>query len=221
MAEQLEVDVYWSFRSPWSYLATPRLREWQERYLLKVNLRVVYPIAIRTPEFFDQVQPQWFSYFGKDVRRVAEFLNLPFVFPKPDPVIQLVDEEGRRHTAPEQPYIHRLSWLGVLAEEMGAGIEFADEVSSLIWGGTKDWDQGDHMMKAAARAGLDLSSMEQRLQPETDRLEAEIVKNQADHHLVGHWGVPTCAFEGEPFFGQDRLDVLLWRLQRSGLTERV
>ena len=221
MAEQLEVDVYWSFRSPWSYLATPRLREWQERYLLKVNLRVVYPIAIRTPEFFDKVQPQWFSYFGKDVRRVAEFLNLPFVFPKPDPVIQLVDEEGRRHTAPEQPYIHRLSWLGVLAEEMGAGIEFADEVSSLIWGGTKDWDQGDHMMKAAARAGLDLSSMEQRLQPETDRLEAEIVKNQADHHLVGHWGVPTCAFEGEPFFGQDRLDVLLWRLQQSGLTERV
>ena len=85
MAEQLEVDVYWSFRSPWSYLATPRLREWQERYLLKVNLRVVYPIAIRTPEFFDQVQPQWFSYFGKDVRRVAEFLNLPFVFPNPDP----------------------------------------------------------------------------------------------------------------------------------------
>ena len=221
MAEQLEVDVFWSFRSPWSYLATPRLREWQERYLLKVNLRVVYPIAIRTPEFFDQVQPQWFSYFGQDVRRVAEFLNLPFVFPKPDPVIQLVDEDGRRHTAPEQPYIHRLSWLGVLAEEMGAGIEFADEVSSLIWGGTKDWDQGDHMMKAAARAGLDLSSMEQRLQPETDRLEAEIVKNQADHQLVGHWGVPTCAFEGEPFFGQDRLDVLLWRLQQSGLTERV
>ena len=57
MAEQLEVDVFWSFRSPWSYLATPRLREWQERFLLKVNLRVVYPIAIRTPEFFDQVQP--------------------------------------------------------------------------------------------------------------------------------------------------------------------
>ena len=27
MAEQLEVDVFWSFRSPWSYLATPRLRE--------------------------------------------------------------------------------------------------------------------------------------------------------------------------------------------------
>ena len=71
MAEQLEVDVFWSFRSPWSYLATPRLREWQERYLLKVNLRVVYPIAIRTPEFFDQVQPQCdpSSRAGRALRR--------------------------------------------------------------------------------------------------------------------------------------------------------
>ena len=221
VAEPLEVDVFWSFRSPWSYLATRRLREWQQRYLLKVNLRVVYPIAIRTPEFFDQVQPQWFSYFGNDVRRVAEFLNLPFAFPQPDPVIQLVDENGRRHTAPEQPYIHRLSWLGVLAEEMGAGIDFADEVSSLIWGGAKGWNEGDHMRRATKRAGLDPLAMEEQLHSETDRLEAEIAKNQADHHTAGHWGVPTCAFKGEPFFGQDRLDVLLWRLEQSGLTERV
>jgi len=27
-------------------------------------------------------------------------------------------------------------------------------------------------------------------------------------------------FEGEPFFGQDRLDVLLWRLKKNGLRER-
>jgi len=101
MTGPLQIDVFWSFRSPWSYLATRRLREWQEQYELKVNLRVVYPIAIRTPEFFDQVQPQWFSYFGTDVFRVAEFLDLPFAVPRPDPVIQLIDEDGRRRTAPE------------------------------------------------------------------------------------------------------------------------
>jgi hypothetical protein len=27
-------------------------------------------------------------------------------------------------------------------------------------------------------------------------------------------------FEGEPFFGQDRLDVLLWRLKQAGLRAR-
>lgn len=220
MSEPMEIDVFWSFRSPWSYLATRRLRDWQDQYQLQVNFRVVYPIAIRTPEFFQQVNPQWFSYFGTDVRRVAEFLDLPFVWPSPDPVIQLVDEDGQRRTADEQPYIHRLSRLGVLAEEMGKGIEFADEVSSLIWGGTQAWDQGEHLAQATQRAGLDLAEMDERVIAEADRLESVIEKNQLDHEQAGHWGVPTCAFRGEPFFGQDRLDVLLWRLQQEGLQAR-
>ena len=83
----MEIDVFWSFRSPWSYLATKRLRDWQEQYQLQGNFRVVYPIAVRMPEFFHQVQPQWFSYFQTDVRRVAEFLGLPFAIARPDPVI--------------------------------------------------------------------------------------------------------------------------------------
>lgn len=220
MNEPMNIDVFWSFRSPFSYLATKRLRRWQEQYQLQVNLRVVYPIALRTPEFFDQVQSQWFSYFGTDVFRVAEFLGLPFAPPRPDPVIQLVDENGRRKTAPDQPYIYRLTRLGALAEEMGAGIEFADEVSSLIWGGTEGWDQGNHLAMAAKRAGLNLQEMDQRIVAEEDQLEALIEKNQRDHESSGHWGVPTCTFRGEPFFGQDRLDVLLWRLEKEGLEKR-
>ena len=55
---------------------------------------------------------------------------------------------------------------------------------------------------------------------EADRLEAVIHENQANHERSGHWGVPTCVFKNEPFFGQDRLDVLLWRLQKEGLQAR-
>ena len=62
-SESLSIDVFWSFRSPWSYLATPRLAEWQRRYQLEVRLRPVYPIAIRTPEFFDNIHPLWPRYF--------------------------------------------------------------------------------------------------------------------------------------------------------------
>lgn len=220
MSENLEIDVFWSFRSPWSYLATPRLRQWQENYQLQVNFRPVYPIAIRTPEFFQQVQPQFFSYFGIDVFRVAEFLELPFAWANPDPIIQVPGENGRPQTAEDQPYIYRLTRLGVLAAEAGKGIEFADEISTLIWGGTPAWDQGDHLAQATARAGLDLATLDSKALAEASRLEAVIEQNQADHDKAGHWGVPTCAFQGEPFFGQDRLDVLLWRLQQAGLQAR-
>lgn len=220
MADPLEIDVFWSFRSPWSYLATPRLREWQGRYALNVRFRPVYPLAIRTPEFFDRVHPLWPSYFMRDLFRVAEYLGLPMAPPKPDPVVQeMVD--GKFRTGSQQPYIYRLTRLGALAEERGHGIEFADEVGRVIWGGTVGWDEGEHLARAAQRAGLDLAELDAAAVREEDRIERVIEQNQKDHEAAGHWGVPTCAFRGEPFFGQDRLDVLLWRLKKNGLAERV
>ena len=36
----------------------------------------------------------------------------------------------------------------------------------------------------------------------------EIEANQASLEAAGHWGVPTMVFQGEPFFGQDRIDTL-------------
>ena len=185
-----------------------------------MNFRPVYPIAIRTPEFFQQVQPQFFSYFGIDVFRVAEFLELPFAWANPDPIIQVPGDNGRPQTAEDQPYIYRLTRLGLLAAQAGKGIEFADEISTLIWGVTPAWDQGDHLKQATARAGLDLATLDPQAVAEASRLEADIEQNQADHDKAGHWGVPTCTFQGEPLFGQDRLDVLLWRLQQAGLQSR-
>jgi 2-hydroxychromene-2-carboxylate isomerase len=215
----LSIDVFWSFRSPWSYLATPRLRDWSERYELEVRFRPVYPIAVRSPEFFERVHPLWTRYFMIDVFRVAEYLGLPLEWPRPDPIVAEL-QDGRQVFAEEQPHIHRLTRLGVLAEEAGHGIEFADEVSRLIWGGQRDWNEGDHLAGAAARAGIDLEKLDIRAKEEGERLEAVIEESQRDHEAAGHWGVPTVAFRGEPFFGQDRLDLLFWRLEQAGLRER-
>ncbi len=216
----LEVDVFWSFRSPWSYLATPRLRSWQEQYNLKVVFRPVYPIAIRTPDFFLQMNPMWPTYFLQDLVRVAQFLELPLTWPNPDPVNQFQGDDGRPRTSEDQPHIYRLTRLGVLAQEQGKGIEFADEISRLIWQGTVNWHEADHLARATDRAGLNLSELDQLVDRDEQRLEAAIEQNQVAHEKAGHWGVPTCAFRGEPFFGQDRLEVLLWRLKNEGLTAR-
>ena len=43
----LSVDLFWSFRSPYSYLATPRLMELERAYDLMINVRPVYPLAVR------------------------------------------------------------------------------------------------------------------------------------------------------------------------------
>jgi len=48
-----------------------------------------------------------------------------------------------------------------------------------------------------------------------------IEANAAAQQAAGHWGVPLFVFQGEPFFGQDRIDHLLWRLKQHGLAERT
>jgi 2-hydroxychromene-2-carboxylate isomerase len=214
----LSIDLFWSFRSPYSYLATPRLGEMAQEYDLDVKVRPVYPLAVRSGEFFSQVNPLWVGYLMRDTMRLGQMLGLPYRWPRPDPV--KVDPVTRAGVA-EQPYIHRLTRLGCAAAEAGCGLPFLKEVSHTIWSGTVDgWNEGDHLAQASARAGLDLAALDAKIEADPEKYEAIIQANQAAHQAAGHWGVPTMAFEGEPFFGQDRLDVLLWRLKQRGLQRR-
>ena len=213
----LQVDVFWSFRSPYSYLATPRLVELTRRYDLVITARPVYPLAVRQAQFFDHVHPQWIPYLLRDTARIAQMQGLAYRWPSPDPV---KIDPATRHRTPDQPHIHWLTRLGCAAEEAGHGLAFLDEVSRVIWGGTKDWHQGDHITRATARAGLDFGTIHAKIEGEPQKYEAIIQNNQRAHEAAGHWGVPTMVFEDEPFFGQDRIDDLEWRLKQNGLTLR-
>ncbi|MFK7828340.1 MAG: 2-hydroxychromene-2-carboxylate isomerase [Congregibacter sp.] len=206
------IDVYWSFRSPYSYLVTPGLLKLREDYRVDVNLRPVLPIAVRSPDFFSPENAKRAIYIIRDWPRRAEFLGMPHAWPSPDPIVQNLDTF---EIAVEQPYIFRLSKLGVEAQRQGRGPEFAYEVSHLLFAGTENWHQGEHMAHAAARAGLDLTAMEAAI--DTGDHMQEIEANQTALDESGHWGVPTMVFEGEPFFGQDRIDTLRWRLDQKNL----
>ena len=212
----LTVALYWSFRSPYSYLATGRIVGLANTWDLDVAVYVVRPIAIRDPAFFERVDPLMPSYVVRDSQRVAEYAGIPFRWPQPDPVVM---DMRTRAIAAEQPYIHRLNRLGVAATEMGRGLAYLDEVSRVIWTGDVDnWQEGEHLARAARRAGLDPAALEAAA---GEHLDAVLVTNEAELTAAGHWGVPTLVFNGEPFFGQDRLDLLLWRLQQSGLEKRA
>ncbi len=214
----LTADLFWSFRSPYSYLATRRYRELTERNDLTIHLRPVYPLAIREPDFFERSHPNWLRYTFTDMFRVAQFHGIPFGPPRPDPIVQDVKT---RKIAAEQPYIFRLTRLGQAAARRGQSLAFCDEVSRLIWGGAEQWHEGDHLAGAAGRAGLDLAELDAEAEADAAALDAEIAANQAALEAAGHWGVPTLVFDGEPFFGQDRIEMALWRMEQKGLSARA
>ena len=164
----LDVDVFWSFRSPYSYLATPRLVRLAVEYDVAVNVRVVLPIAVRIPGFFETVNPLWPPYLLRDTMRIAEYERMPYRWPRPDPIVQ--DFPSRK--------------------------------------------------VAAERAGLDLAELDAAIAADPGRHDEIIAENQRALEAAGHWGVPTMVFAGEPFFGQDRIELLIWRMQQHGLRRR-
>jgi 2-hydroxychromene-2-carboxylate isomerase len=218
LSTMLIVELYWSFRSPYSYIILPRMIALRDYHNVTADLRVVHPNAIRNPDYFKRMDPLARPYFFKDSARVAAFHGMPFRRPIPDPIVQ---DPLTLAIAEDQPLARRLGRLGIAASERGRGLEFCREVSALLWDGSvTGWDQGNHLADAASRAGLELSDLESAIATDIQHYEAQLAENDRLLHMAGHWGVPTMVFEGEPFFGQDRFDVLVWRMRERGLSTR-
>ncbi len=214
----LQYQLYFSFRSPYSYLVMPRLMQLERAFDVCCEVHPVYPLAIRTPEFFEGRHPLWFSYFARDIHREAEFVGMPFRWANPDPVVM---NPFTREISAEQPHIRRLTRLGVAAAQQGKGLAFLERVSHLIWSGTVDnWHEGEHLQHAAQAAGVDWPALTHAADQDADRLHTIVEANQQAQLVGGHYGVPLMVYEGEPFFGQDRFDQLKWRLLQSGMRPR-
>ncbi len=214
----LEFDLFYSFRSPYSYLATGRIVALTKKYDVSVNFRPVYPLAVRKADFFKTVNPMWPRYVLLDIVRVAQREGIPLGWPQPDPIV--MDFETME-VSKEQPYIYRLVRLGIAASLEGKGLAFADEVSRVIWTGeVKNWHEGDHLAKAVARVGLSLEEMDRAIEARPEYYDGIAAENQKALEEAGHWGVPTMVFNGEPFFGQDRLNLLVWRMKQNGLADK-
>lgn len=211
----LHVDVYWSVRSPYSYFVTPRLFELSRRLDVSVSVKPVYPHAVRMPEMIEDRNDLWLSYFKTDIVRTAEYLGLPFAWPRPDPVA--VDHNTGR-LLPGQERVETLTRLIAAAEARGAGISYIYNLSNLLWSpAIEDWTADHQMDSVAMRSGLDPAELARAVADDADHYESIIQANQRQETEDGHWGVPVMVFRGEPFFGQDRFDQLMWRMCQHGL----
>jgi 2-hydroxychromene-2-carboxylate isomerase len=148
---------------------------------------------------------------------IAEMLSMPMILPQPDPIVQNYET---REIPEYQPCIWHLTRLGQAAAEAGKSLDFYCEVSRTIYT-VPGWNEGDRLAQAAARAGLDFATLDAKVAADAKRLDEVIEANQNALHAGGHWGVPTMVFEGVPFFGQDRIDVLLWRMKQRGVELRA
>tara|TARA_B100000902_G_scaffold395410_1_gene453926 strand:+ start:139 stop:780 length:642 start_codon:yes stop_codon:yes gene_type:complete len=210
----MKVDLYFSFRSPYSYLILPRMVELRDKHGVDVNFKQVYPLAIREPEFFKG--KNLFTYFlirRIDYVRQAKKNNMVFVKPNPDPINQnLLTGKIYDH----QPYIFKLAHY-CQAIQKDKQIDFAVVVSNKIWSGLKNWNTDESIADATSKVGLNFEDIEKIRTENEQALIDEIKLNQKDQLEAGHHGVPLSVYNDKFFFGQDRFDDLVNELKKDGL----
>ena len=215
----MKIDLYFSYRSPYSYLILPRMLRLKEKYNIEINFKVVYPIAIRMPEWFEGKNFFTFFFFKMiDMRLQAKKLGIPFTTKlKPDPIRQNI-MTGK--ISSHQPYIFDICHLGQMAQMKGVGMEFAFEVSSLIFGGVENWNTDENLSEAAKKVGLDLNQLRESVNVHEEEIIGQIKQNQVDQLNAGHHGVPLTVIGDKHFFGQDQFDKIMKTLKENGLKER-
>ncbi len=227
----LNVDVFWSMRSPYCYIALDRILEMRQRYHVNMNLRIVYPIAIKEPSWFQAAKDMKFRlpYQDIDSFRTAAFRGVQMRYPVPDPVAQEAAEGspyGKILPFEQQPDIQILTRTAVAAAEMGKGWEYLNEVMRLVWNGQKrPWnaDNYRHVRNAIEAAGIDADKLIADVKANPDKYDKMIQANMdlQSQNDAKHTGVPGFVFRNEPFFGQDRMGQLVWRMEQYGLRERA
>jgi len=193
--ERRPLDFYFSYRSPYSYLAAPRAFALADRFAVDVRFHGVVPMAMR-----GQSVPQAKRLHTiRDAGREAEALGMPF-----GPVWDPIGEGARRCLA-----------VGVLATDRGREREWVLTVSRAIWAEAADVTDDEVLRAICESVGLDWRecvaamadpAVAARVEADTDRLVA-----------MGQWGVPVFVFEDEVHWGQDRIVDVEAALVAAGL----
>jgi 2-hydroxychromene-2-carboxylate isomerase len=189
------VQFFFSFRSPYSYLAGPRAFALADQYDVAIQYRGVIPMAMRGQSVPRAKQ----LHTMRDVKREAMRLGMPFG-PVHDPI-----GEGAR----------RALFVAEYAVGVGREREFVLECSRAIWAEAVDVSRDGPLRAVCERAGLDWGGCAAALiDPAT---HARVEANTAALIALGHWGVPVLVYEDELYWGQDRIEDLEDELREAAL----
>ena len=188
-AKQLPpLELFYSFRSPYSYLSLKRVYEIADAFGLELRLRPVLPMVMRGM----QLPRPKLLYIAKDTVREAERLQIPYG-KIADPV-----GKGTERCLAVFPY----------AESEHKGRDFLASAGTAIWSEAVDVSTDRGMRKVTGRTGLFWPDVLAAM--ESDEWRPEIEQNRESMMASGSWGVPTIRIGDDVFWGQDR-DWLLAR----------
>lgn len=200
----LEIDYYLTTISPWTYLGSGRFRELVEKHDATVHVRVVdygtiFPQTGGLP--LPKRAPARLAYRMAELKRFRDYLGLDLVL-EPD----------------HFPSTTKLSaYCTIAAAEIGnrEALTATEALLAGLWAENRNMDDAAAVTKVLTSAGLDGAALVARAENEADHFDAVIKADTEKALEAGVFGAPSYVFNGEVFWGQDRVDLLAWRLENS------
>jgi len=187
--EQLKgqpIEMFWSIRSPYSYIALVRARQLCEHYGVPLLVKPVLPMVMRRM----QVPKNKRGYIAADAKREAVQCGVPFG--------KIADPLGKG--------VERCYALFDYAQSQGKGLDYLENYAKGVWsqGIRSDTDNG--LQKIVESTGLDWQQAKAHVNNTDWQYWAQ--ENLAQLYGYGLWGVPSFKYGELKLFGQDRIDCL-------------
>lgn len=185
----LELEVFFSFRSPYSYIGLERAVSLSSRYDIAVRLRPVLPMVARGLPV-PRIKRMALVY---DAKMEADDMGVPFG--------RIVDPLGSG--------VERCLAVFHHAASRGKEIDYSLSAMRGIWSEAVDVSSDEGLRRVTERAGISLSDALTALDREAWRERAE--ENRQALTSLGLWGVPSFRLGAHAWWGQDRL----WMVERA------
>ena len=184
---QPRIEVFVSFRSPYSYLAIPQLIDLRDRYSVDIVVRPVLPMVMRGLP----VPRAKKLYIVHDTKREADRLEIPFG--------HVCDPLGKGIG-----YCMAVFFNCAVAQAVE--LEFSRSVMQGIWSEARDVAHVPDLVFLAGRAGI--SEADVRAAIEDRSWEEKGKANREALTELGLWGVPSFRIGSYATWGQDRLPLV-------------
>jgi len=182
-ADQPEIQLFFSGRSPYSYIALQRLMQWHREAKIVLRLRPVLPMLMRGLQV--PARKRW--YIIGDAAREAARYGIPFG--------RIADPLGRP--------IERGYAILNYARSRGRVLEYMDRFMRAVWSEGVDAGSDKGLRLIVEESGLDWIRARQELGNPDWRGWADA--NRREMYKLGLWGVPSLYDGHTAAWGQDRL----------------
>jgi 2-hydroxychromene-2-carboxylate isomerase len=189
------VRIYTDYKSPYAFVANKRLFELEEDHGVELEW---LPYTLRIPEFMGTVEERTPHFWRKvrysymDARRHA-------------------NAQGLVMKGPRRIYDAFYSSAGMLfAQHHGLFRPYHDTVFRRFWSHDLEIDDLSAISEVIASIGGSAEAFEAYVRGPA-RAEHDRIIDEAE--TLGVFGVPTMVFNGELFWGGDRIDMLIDRIR--------